>query len=293
MIAAVALSVGLGVGLVWLVATLVPARPNIPADIDRWERDRARTHTARTKTAPRLFTLAADTMARRGVEFPGLQRDLAITGRKPEEFVTRTAILVLAGLLVPAALGVVATLGGLGLPIEIPVLVSLFGGAAAGIASIAQLYEEAKEARRDFRRSLSVYLDLVALQLAAGRGHPEALPAAAKICHGWAFQRLDDALLRARQAGITPWEALADLGREYGIEQLETLGGALMLVGDEGAKVRNSLNARAETLRNQRIEDEREVATQRSKSMSFAQVLVVVVFIAYLFYPTAVILIHT
>ncbi|UYM06317.1 type II secretion system F family protein [Solicola gregarius] len=292
MIAAFALSAGVGLGLVWLAAALVPARPNIPADIDRWERGRARAHNTGAK-APRLFTLAANTLSRHGIEFPGLQRDLAITGRTPEDFAPRAALLVLAGFLVPAMLGVVATLGGLGLPVEIPALVCLFGAAAAGVAAVAQLREEAKQARRDFRRSLSVYLDLVALQLAAGRGHPEALPAAAKICHGWAFQRLDDALLRARQAGVTPWEALADLGREYGIEQLETLGGALMLVGDEGAKVRNSLNARAETLRNQRIEDEREVAEQRSKSMSFAQVLVVVVFIAYLFYPTAVILIHT
>lgn len=293
MIAAIALSTGIGLGLVWLVGALVPARPNIPADIDRWERARSRTQTRAATSTPRLFTFAANTMARHGIEFPSLQRDLAITGRSPEEFVPRAAMLVLAGFLVPAVLGVVASLGGLGLPVEIPVLVCLFGGTTAGVAAVAQLREEAKQARRDFRRSLSVYLDLVALQLAAGRGHPEALPAAAKICHGWAFQRLGDALLRARQAGITPWEALADLGREYGIEQLETLGGALMLVGDEGAKVRNSLTARAETLRNQRIEDEREVATQRSRSMSFAQVMVVVVFIAYLFYPTSVILIHT
>lgn len=294
MIAALAAGTGLGLGLVWLVATLVPARPDLTGEIGRWEHSRSRASSrGEARPSPRPIALIAEMLARRDIEFPQLRRDLAITGRHRDEFATRVAMMAMIGFLFPSMLAVVASIGGLGLPIEVPILIAVFSAVVAVVAAVAQLTEEAKHARMEFRRSLSVYLDLVALQLAAGRGHPEALPAAAKVCQGWAFQRLEDALQRARDAGITPWEAFADLGSEYGIEQLETLGGALLLVGDEGAKVRASLMARAETLRSQRIEDEKAADEQRSKSISFAQILVVVAFVGYLFYPAAVILIHT
>ena len=79
--------------------------------------------------------------------------------------------------------------------------------------------------------------------------------AASEIGTGWAFWRIRDALANARITGQTPWQALGALGEEIGVDELHDLSAALSLVADDGAKVRESLAARAASLRRRELAD--------------------------------------
>ena len=149
-----------------------------------------------------------------------------------------------------------------------------------------ELTDKAKKRRAEFRRTLSVYLDLVAMSMQAGRGHAEALPASAAIGTGWAFTQLQDAIDGARFSGTTPWHALGQLGDRFGIRELTDLDAALTLANDDGAKVRATLVARAETLRSERIADAEAAAAQATESMRFALIVMVFAFLTYELYPS-------
>ena len=93
------------------------------------------------------------------------------------------------------------------------------------------------------------------MNLAGGRGVPEALMAASEIGSGWALGRIRDALASARITGQTPWQALGSLGEEVSVDELRDLAAALSLVAEDGAKVRESLTARAVSLRRRELAD--------------------------------------
>jgi hypothetical protein len=124
------------------------------------------------------------------------------------------------------------------------------------------------------------------MSLQAGRGHAEALPAAAAIGTGWTFTELQDAIEGARFSGVTPWTALGRLGERFGVPELVDLEGALRLANDDGAKVKATLVARGVTLRMQRIADSEAEAKQATESMKFALILMVFVFLTYELYPS-------
>ena len=128
------------------------------------------------------------------------------------------------------------------LPIVPTLLVAITGAAIGFVLPDLRVAERAATRRADLRRALGCYLDLVAMSLAGGRGIPEALPTAAAVGSGWAFELLGSTVATARSTGSTPWEALGRLGEETGLPELQDLGSALALVAHDGAKVRESLD---------------------------------------------------
>ena len=141
------------------------------------------------------------------------------------------------------------------------------------------------ERRRDFRHAIGVFLDLVSMNLAGGRGVPEALMAASEIGSSWALGRIREALANARITGLTPWQALGALGDEVRVDELRDLSAALSLVADDGAKVRESLTARAVSLRRRELADLEGQAGERSQSMLVAQMLLCAGFLVFLTFP--------
>jgi hypothetical protein len=122
---------------------------------------------------------------------------------------------------------------------------------------------------------------------------PEALMAASEIGSGWALWRIRDALANARIAGQTPWQALGVLGEEVQVSELKDLSAALSLVAEDGAKVRESLTARAASLRRRELADLEGQAGERSQSMLVAQMLLAGAFLVFLMYPAIQTLLHT
>jgi tight adherence protein C len=123
------------------------------------------------------------------------------------------------------------------------------------------------------------------MNLSGGRGVPEALMAASEIGGGWSMWRIRDALANARITGQTPWQALGALGEEIRVDELRDLAAALSLVAEDGAKVRESLTARAVSLRRRELADLEGQAGERSQSMLVAQMFLVAGFLVFLVFP--------
>jgi Flp pilus assembly protein TadB len=150
-----------------------------------------------------------------------------------------------------------------------------------------EVRRDAADKRRDFRRVVGAYLDLVAMNLAGGRGLPEALMAAADVSDGWALERIRRCLADARITGTTQWAALGQLGEDLAIDELKDLASALGLVADDGAKIRSSLASRAETMRHREMSEVEGQAGAKSQSMLVAQMLLCAGFLIFLTYPAA------
>jgi Flp pilus assembly protein TadB len=186
----------------------------------------------------------------------------------------------------PFLFAIIWTLGVGRSPI-IPVWLALMFGALFFFLPDLEVRRDAADKRRDLRRVIGAYLDLVSMSLAGGRGLPEALMAAAEVSDGWATQRIRSALADARITGVSQWQALGALGEELGVEELKDLSASLALVADDGAKVRESLASRAETMRHRELAEIEGSAGEKSQSMLVAQLLLCAGFLVFLIFPAA------
>lgn len=271
----------------------VPLRPDLVGDVRRWDASRVRaTRIQRigavraTSASGRAQAWANEQVIRRVRDLKGLSQDLAVTGGTLESHVSKTLTLSLVGFVGPIVILTFFNAIGLGFPLILGPAAGAALAAAMLLVTRQELSENAHKRRAEFRRTLSIYLDLVAMSMQAGRGHAEALPASAAIGSGWAFTHLQDAIDGARFSGTTSWHALGQLGERFGLRELTDLDAALTLANDDGAKVRATLVARAETLRSERIADAEASAAQATESMRFALIVMVFAFLSYELFPS-------
>lgn len=330
MIATVLCGAVLGLGLFLLVRALFPPRPGLTARLAAL--DQARDGTG-VPLAPliapeedvsefrRMLGLRlARFYAARGWEARSIKADLALLGKSFEGFLATKLLLGVSGLLAfPLLVGWLALMGW-GVSVQVPLWSALVVCVIFFLLPDAQIRRDAAVRRRDFRHAVGAFLDLVSMNLAGGRGVPEALMtavavgspvttpgapngtanstangAASAVTAGagpapgsnWAMERIREALANARIVGITPWQALGQLGDEINVDELRDLSAALGLVADDGAKVRASLTARAATLRRRELAEVEGKAGERSQSMLVAQLLLCAGFVIFLSFPAA------
>ncbi|WP_405055950.1 type II secretion system F family protein [Kribbella sp. NBC_01505] len=222
----------------------------------------------------------------RGIQLPtSVRADLGISGRSLETHLATSLVGALVGFVVPFFVLLPLSVVTGSLPGIVPIWLAIVGALVGALLPTIQLRAVAADRRRDFRHVVSSFLDLVAMNLAGGRGVPEALSSASGISDGWAFVRIRDTLETARLQGVTPWAALGELGEEVSIDELRDLSAALALVAEDGAKVRDSLVARAVSMRRRELADTEGRAQARSQSMLMAQMLLCVGFLLFLTYP--------
>lgn len=283
-----------GLGGFLLFLALYPRRPGLSARLAVLDQTSRRTagRAGRAVTTENLNGFRARFGARvaafyeaRGWEQGSVRADLAILGRSFEGFLATKFLLAASALIfIPFLAGYFAIMG-FAVSIAIPVWVGLLFAALFFLLPDIQLRQDAAAKRRDFRHAVGAFLDLVAMNLAGGRGVPEALNAAASVGQGWAMWRIRDALSNARITGLTPWQALGELGDEVNVSELGDLSSALALVADDGAKVRQSLAARAASMRRKELADIEGKAGERSQSMLVAQLLLCSGFLVFLTFP--------
>jgi Flp pilus assembly protein TadB len=281
-----------GAGLLALIYALRPARPSIAGTLARLDASRSPAPISAqfvreglTGWRGSLGTSLNQALAERGIRLTSTRSDLAVMGRSMEGFLATSVVLGACGLVfgpvVTALLYVIGLRAGPALPVALGVGCAAFAG---GLPTL-ELRSQATKRRRDFRHAVGAFLDLVSMNLAGGRGVPEALSMASQIGGGWPFARLRDTLAFARLQGLTPWAALGRLGEELDIEELRDLSAALTLVADDGAKIRASLAARAATLRRRELAEAEGKAGEKSQSMLVAQLLICFGFLLFLAYP--------
>ncbi len=282
-----------GLGLFLLGLALYPPRPRLARRLAAFDAARrgADGHWAGAPDVPatgprwRLGSWLARLCAEQGWQFGSLRKNLSLAGLPFEIFLATKVLLGVLGFVLGPALGVVASLAGFRVSAWIQVWLGLLLGAVFSFLPDLEIRQKANKRRRDFRHAIGSFLDLFAMNLAGGRGVPEALMTASDVGTGWAFWRIRDALASARITGQTAWYALGALGEEIGIDELRDLSAALSLVAEDGAKVRESLVARAESLRRRELTDLEGQAGERSQSMLVAQLMLCAGFLLFLVFP--------
>jgi len=281
-----------GLGLFLLGLALYPPRPRLARRLAAF--DARRGANGQWAGAPdaaaagprwRLGSWLARLCAEQGWQFPSLRKNLSLAGLPFEIFLATKVLLAVLGLVLGPALGIAAGLAGFHMPAWAQVWLGLLLGTVFSFLPDLEVRQKADKRRRDFRHAIGSFLDLFAMNLAGGRGVPEALMTASDVGTGWAFWRIRDALAGARITGQTPWQALGALGEEIGIDELRDLSAALSLVAEDGARVRESLVARAESLRRRELTDLEGQAGERSQSMLVAQLMLCAGFLLFLVFP--------
>jgi Flp pilus assembly protein TadB len=282
-----------GFGLFVVIRALVPSRPGAAAQVAQIDALRARGQfgapaPANDSLRERIGFRIAQFYARQGWQQRSIRADLALLERSWQQFLVTKLGLAATGFVFGPLLFALLWFAGLHLTPIIPIWLALTFGGLCFILPDVEVRRDASAKREDFRRVIAAYLDLVSMNLAGGRGLPEALMTAAEVSDGWALRRVRDCLTDARLSGVPQWSALGELGTDIGIKELTDLGAALNLVADDGAKVRASLASRAETMRRREISEMEGRAGARSQSMLVAQMLLAAGFLVFIVYPAAV-----
>ena len=285
MTAALILGVAAGLGVVLVATGLVPARLSLGEALGRLDSPpQVRAEQSDVWWVRILGVPLVDTSAGR-LATRSVRQDLRVVGRSPEEHVARHVLMLTVGLLwAPATFGLMA-LGGVDVSFVLPVWVSLVFGLVALVIPTLAVRAEAAERRRSFRHALGCFLDLVAVRLAGGAGVDSALAGSAAAGDGWAFAEIRQALTEARLRGEPSWNGLAALGDAIGVTELQELAASAGLAGDEGARVRVSIAAKARSIRMRGLADAEGAAQSASERMSLPVVLLMTGFIVFLGYP--------
>jgi tight adherence protein C len=299
MIAGFIVGAAAGLGLFLLVFALIPRRVALARQVAAFDAARpARNRTdyfssGESEVSRRIGRTLAAFCAEQGWEFPSLRGNLSLIGKSFENYLATKVLLAVFGFLIAPIALVAADELGFHMPVYVPVWAGLVLAAVFFFLPDLEVKQKADARRRDFRHAIGAFLDLVSMNLSGGRGVPEALMAASEIGSGWALGRIRDALASARTSGLTPWQALGLLGEEVSVDELRDLAAALSLVAEDGAKVRESLSARAVSLRRRELADLEGQAGEKSQSMLIAQMLLCAGFLIFLTYPVIGVLLST
>jgi tight adherence protein C len=292
MTGAVLAGAAVGLGLFLLLRGLWPAQPTLAASL-------AQLHSGRLPLAPAALLTPSDppswrgsvgwaataTLRDLGFQFGSLRQDLRVMGRTLETHVAQKLLFALGGAALAVVTSAAMQLTGTQLPFLIPVWAVVLVGVGGWFVPDLVLRSEAEKRRRSFRHAVGAFLDLVAISLAGGTGIEGALHGAVSLGHGWGFTRLNEALEHARLAGDTPWEALGRVGEDLGVSELRELAASLVLAGHEGAKVRQSLNAKAASVRQHQLADLEGEAAEATEKMVLPIGLLFFGFLLFLGYP--------
>lgn len=220
-----------------------------------------------------------------GLDETTLRQDLAAAGVTIERhaavklgFATGGAA---APLLVAGAWGSV----GLAAPAAVVVVASAMFGFAGFLLPDRQLARTAAARRREFRHALGLFLELVVIVLAGGGGVETALHDAADAGSGWAFLELRQALNGARLERRSPWRSLARLAERIGSPDLRELASSVELAGTSGARVRESLQAKAASVRDHELSESEAEALAASERLGGPMIGMFVGMILLIGYP--------
>jgi tight adherence protein C len=285
--------VGAGLWLAW--TGLRPAPEPLGAALARLDRRPARTR-GRADEDPGI-----DRDTRFGAfllrHLPALARaidrtrtDLRVVGRTPEEQAARVGSYVLWSLVLAPWTALIAWLVGADLPPVVPGLIAMVGAAWGLVVPFVNLHRTAVARRKAFSHALSAYCNVTVMSLAAGRGVEQALETASTAGQGWAFAEIRGALTAGYVRGEPPWEALGRLGAELGVDDLTELASTISMAGEEGAAVRETVGAKARTIRERITADTEQAAAAVTERMSLPTVLMVMGFLVFLGYPALTVL---
>ena len=147
------------------------------------------------------------------------------------------------------------------------------------------LAAQAKEARSNFARALSAYIELCALERNSGAGASVALATAAEVGDSWMFAKIGEEIARSRYNGQPPWDALNALADDLALPELADVADIMRLASDESSEVYRQLRARSASARSALLSEELARASLVEERMYFPASILGLVFLALLMAP--------
>ena len=287
-----------GLGVTVIVRELLPGPPQLAAALDRLAPTRPVAaspadqepagETASTSSLETRVGLIAQRYLQ-GARFIQLPtRELLLLRTPVVRYLGQKVLLALIGLLFPAVFTVVLLIAGYRLPIALPALGSLVLASLMFVLPDLEVRRKAVAAREEFARATAAYLDLTALERAAGAGATQSLEQAATVGDSWVFVRLREQLIRARLSGTAPWDGLDDLATELALPELSDLADIMRLSGTQGAAVADTLRARSRGLRAALLSKQQTRANEDSERMVVPVALLGLIFLVILAAPAIV-----
>ncbi|MFJ3310920.1 type II secretion system F family protein [Streptomyces sp. NPDC086549] len=282
--AAAGVLIGLGVRAAW------PARPDLTSALDRLDVSKAPTVLPTGTPAPtgslpervgnRLLADLGDRIA-----LP--LRDLNLLRISPAEHLGKRVLFAFYGLIMPLLLQAMLALAGAPFPYVVPTGLSLGLAVLFWLWPGREVAKEAGEARLIVRHAAASYLERVALARVANSGAAQALTDTARVGENFIFERMRQVFHQADLAGVTPWDALKQLGEELDIPELTRPADTLALAGD-GAAVYTTLQAQARQLRIALLTDQKAKANEASAAMILPVTFGVILMITFVMIPLTI-----
>ncbi|MPV35960.1 type II secretion system F family protein [Georgenia subflava] len=280
-----------GLAVFALVYAFTPAQPDLSDAVARIERKRttppgagATTSQESASRTVRVGNWAGKTLPPNlWVRTP--ERELALLRISHDRFYGEKLVFASLGLAIPPVLTMLFSLLGLRLPFTIPVIASLALAAVLFFIPNYNTIDDARRARTEFRHALVAYIDLVALERAAGAGPRQAMEAAAEVGNSWVFKRLAEDLARSRWSGVPPWDSLRALADELGLAELNDFADIMRLSGEQSTSVYANLRARADAMRSAILGEQLAEANATGERMTIPGSLLGVVFMGLLVAP--------
>jgi Flp pilus assembly protein TadB len=213
-----------------------------------------------------------------------LDEQLRVLDRSLERHAYEKILAAVAGFAVPILASVAMAAGGVSIPVLWALVFAVVLGVGGFLYPDLPLAEQVEARRREFRHALSAYLDLVSILMAGGAGIESSLVSAAEDGAGWAFDEIRWALHRAEVTRATPWESFDQLGEDLGVRELQDLAANVSTAGEFGARIRQTLSAKADAMRASQaaeLEAEAERQTERMLIPLIALAFGVSLFVGY------------
>jgi len=187
----------------------------------------------------------------------------------PASFLLQWAMGALA---TPLMLTVVAMLAGL--PMVVVPVIALLALVPGVIGPILWLQGRATRRQRLILRALPDFCDLVAISVEAGLGLEAAMARVAERQPGPLAQEVRKTLQEI-SLGRPRQEALTDMGRRCGVDELNTFLTAIVQAEQLGVGIANTLRVQADYLRMQRRQRAEAMAQQAPVKMVFPLVFLI------------------
>ncbi|MER6734662.1 type II secretion system F family protein [Streptomyces puniciscabiei] len=282
--AAAGVLLGLGVRAAW------PAKPDLTSVLDRL--DASKVPTALPTDAPVATGSLPERVGTRlladfGDRIALPMRDLNLLRISPAEHLGKRFLFALYGLIIPQLLQAMLALAGAPFPYVVPAGLSLGLAALFWLWPGREVAKEAAEARLIVRHAAASYLERVALARVANSGAAQALTDTARVGENFIFERMRQVFHQADLSGVTPWDALKQLGEELDIPELTRPADTLALAGD-GAAVYTTLQAQARQLRIALLSDQKAKANEASAAMILPVTFGVILMITFVMIPLTI-----
>jgi hypothetical protein len=291
---ALVLGAGAGLGLLLAVRELVPSQPRLgatiarlagldkPADVELRKGEVFGKYQKAGSWVGRHLPNALSALGRPS------DADLDLINKSRTALLGEKALSAVAGLFLPLVAAVLGRLLGLGVPVAPPLIASVACAVGTWFLPDVSVRQAAATARAEFSRAAAIYLELLAIERNSASGTAQSAMGAAQVAHSWPFQRITEALERARMDGTSAWTALRDLGTELGVPELVDIAGILEQAGTRGSAVFEQLQGKAKSLREVQL----AVVVQRARAATGHMWYVVpftgVIYFVMLTYPMAV-----